>query len=126
MKITVNGNWMPPWLLWTAPTFSIALLGLAPTPTTPTNPIATTSCSVYSAGGRPDLAALCGKFPNGPRFNFIRGCLQANFNQSQGVYNEVPNFPYSLLLGPLAPFELQGYGINTHAYCIARGLFYGQ
>ena len=63
------------------------------------SPITTTSCSTYSAGGRLDLAFICSRFPNSPRFNFIRGwrrhclvCLRPN-GRPQGGNSHAP-FPW--------------------------------
>lgn len=88
--------------------------------------IATTGCSAYQTGHRPDLYGLCQYvFGNGPRLNFIRGCLQANFDTKTGTYNDSSSLGlvvFGPLYGPLFP----AYGTLTHAYCISRGIIYGQ
>jgi RHS repeat-associated protein len=87
--------------------------------------IATTSCDAYRKGRRPDLYGLCQYvFGNGPRLNFIRGCLQANFDPKTGRYND--SSPLGVLVfGPLYPIVFGGSGTFTHAYCIPRGIVYG-
>jgi hypothetical protein len=89
------------------------------------NPLATSSCDKYKQGGRWDLYGICKAFPTSPKSNFIRGCLQANFDSVHGIYNESPILS-PVLLGPLGAVLFPGYGASTHAYCISRGIFYGE
>ena len=52
--------------------------------------------------------------------------LQANFVNYNGVgiYKESPILS-TVLLGPAGTLLFPGYGVSTHAYCISRGIVYG-
>jgi uncharacterized protein RhaS with RHS repeats len=85
----------------------------------------TTDCSKYRIMKRYDLYFLCQMFPNNPKSNCIRLCLQQSFGAGAngvGSYSDPP-----LGVGPaggLVNLVGQAYGPITHLTCFSMcGLF---
>jgi len=88
----------------------------------------TTNCDKYKQLWRYDLYAICRMFPNDPKSNCVRLCLQENFFPSKhglGSYQLDP--PIALGVVPAGSFLNglgQAYGPVTHFMCFKKcGLF---
>ena len=87
----------------------------------------TTNCDKYKQLWRYDLYAICRAFPNDPKSNCIRLCLQQNFGAGShgvGSYNDPPIFSGVMPGGDAANALGQAFGPITHLTCFNKcGLF---
>jgi RHS repeat-associated protein len=87
----------------------------------------TTDCNKYKQLRRYDLYLICQLFPNDPKSNCIRLCLQQNFGAGShgvGSYFDPPLGSTALIGGDAANVLGQAYGPITHLMCFKKcGLF---
>jgi RHS repeat-associated protein len=87
----------------------------------------TTDCNKYRQLKRYDLYVICKMFPNDPKSNCIRLCLQQNFGAGShgvGSYFDPPLGSPVLIGGDAANMLGQAYGPVTHLMCFEKcGLF---
>jgi RHS repeat-associated protein len=79
----------------------------------------TTNCNKYRQLKRYDLYILCRIFPDNPKSNCIRLCLQQNFGAGShgvGSYNDPPTFAGAIGGDTLSALG-QAYGPVTHFTC---------
>ena len=86
----------------------------------------TTNCDKYRQLKRYDLYLICRIFPNDPKSNCVRLCLQQNFSAGShgvGSYND-PLIGGGMMGGGAADALGQAYGPITHLTCFKIcGLF---
>jgi hypothetical protein len=87
----------------------------------------TTDCNKYRQLKRYDLYLICRMFPNDPKSNCVRLCLQQNFGAGShgvGSYFDPPLGSTALIGGDAASVLGQAYGPVTHLICFKKcGLF---
>jgi RHS repeat-associated protein len=86
-----------------------------------------TNCDKYRQLKRYDLYVICRMFPNDPKSNCVRLCLQQNFGAGShgvGSYFDPPLGSTALVGGDAANMLGQAYGPITHLICFKQcGLF---
>lgn len=87
----------------------------------------TTNCDKYKQLKRYDLYLICRSFPNSPKSNCVRFCLQQNFaagSHGVGSYNDLPVVSVVPFAGDVGSVLGQAFGPATHLMCFERcGLF---